>query len=643
MKLRLRTRVRFGWRQLREIGRMIGVLGVLGPRVITFLRERVGAGLLAVYSGVVLLLTLAPLGVGFAVGSLVDSMAEGKAPNEVRLLTVLLIVMVVVQAMVGRVQHFLGETVRNHLWFAVMHRGAYAVASLSPRYFNNSENRALIARVNEHGRWRVAQFADSIALLVLNLLGVLIAWILIRDLGWWLPLMAAAAMVEGVVELFASLADRRLTLRESERWRAFWNVLWSTAHDEYTPEHQLNGTARRFAGRLRGYGEVLSEKLTELRRIALSMRLGVLTLTQCVLCLAVWHVANQALTGKLSPGELSFLVGGLVGFGGALSRLASNLHDLCRDGHVVGDFFKVCDTAVAGCEDPAAAIRGAGVHPVGFGESVKDSAPSLPVRAPQVSVEEVTFNPERGKTSSPEKLILKGISMQLNPGGKYVFIGESGSGKTTLMKLLTRLEDPTSGRIRIDGVPLSALDEMEWRRSIGTLSQRFQRPEPFTIREILGLPSTRVLDEITRGEMEQAMRAASFWPVFQLKGENLDQLIGKDFKGGTELSEGEWQRLKLAALFLRNAPVLVLDEPTSGLDPGSSSGVMEQLFQRDGKTLILVTHWLRHCPLADRIFVMRKGLVVEEGTHEELMALRGEYARLYADQLEERAPRDRAA
>lgn len=225
--------------------------------------------------------------------------------------------------------------------------------------------------------------------------------------------------------------------------------------------------------------------------------------------------------------------------------------------------------------------------------------------------------------------VLSDVSFKLRAGEKVALVGENGAGKTTLVKLLLGLYEPDTGAIRFDGVDARDIDPEDLREQMSAVFQTFTHFQ-LTFGENIGLGRVDALHDERR--LATAIgRAGCDDLVGRLPG-RYDALLGPDV-GGVDLSGGQWQRVALARAFFRDAQVLVLDEPTSALDPLAEVRLFEQFVElAEGKTSLLVSHRLGMARLADRILVMSGGHLVEQGTHAELLARGGEYARLFEAQ-----------
>ncbi len=223
--------------------------------------------------------------------------------------------------------------------------------------------------------------------------------------------------------------------------------------------------------------------------------------------------------------------------------------------------------------------------------------------------------------------VLSNFNFTLSPGERVALIGENGQGKTTIVKLITRLYDPTEGRILLDGVDLREYDLADLHAEIGVIFQDFMRYE-MTARENIAMGRIEVdhADEEIEYAAEKSMASEV---IARLRG-GYDQMLGRRFEGGVDLSGGEWQKLALARAYLRDAQLLILDEPTASLDARSEFEVFERFAELTyGKMALLISHRFSTVRMADRIVVLEGGRLVEEGSHSQLVALGGRYAAMF--------------
>jgi ATP-binding cassette subfamily B protein len=225
------------------------------------------------------------------------------------------------------------------------------------------------------------------------------------------------------------------------------------------------------------------------------------------------------------------------------------------------------------------------------------------------------------------RMVLRDFDFTLSPGERVALIGENGQGKTTIVKLITRLYDPSEGQILLDGVDLREYDLESLHAEIGVIFQDFMRYE-MTARENIAVG--RIEMDHAPEEIEYAAEKSLAASVIAKLPHSYDQMLGRRFEGGVDLSGGEWQKLALARAYLRDAQLLILDEPTASLDARSELEVFERFAElTSDKMALLISHRFSTVRMADRIVVLEAGRLVEEGNHAQLMALGGRYAAMF--------------
>lgn len=228
--------------------------------------------------------------------------------------------------------------------------------------------------------------------------------------------------------------------------------------------------------------------------------------------------------------------------------------------------------------------------------------------------------------------VLRDINLHIKPSERIALVGLNGAGKTTLIKLLTRLYDPTEGQILLDGVDLREYDLTSLHQRFGVIFQDFVRYQ-FTVRENIGFGQVDALDDNAR--IRDAADRGGAQPIIENMPQQYDTMLGRRWERGHELSGGQWQKIALSRAFMRKAEVLVLDEPTSALDAEAEYEVFRRFGElMEGRIAVLISHRFSTVRMADRIVVLSAGKILELGSHAELMALDGAYARLFNLQAE---------
>jgi ATP-binding cassette subfamily B protein len=257
--------------------------------------------------------------------------------------------------------------------------------------------------------------------------------------------------------------------------------------------------------------------------------------------------------------------------------------------------------------------------------TIRSKPQALP--APRPIVRGFEFRNVSFRYPGNSRMVLKQLNLTLLPGQRVALIGENGEGKTTIVKLMTRLYDPVEGQVLLDGVDLREYDLDDLYREIGVIFQDFMRYE-MTARENIGVGR---IEEISNLKLlHRAAEKGMADRVIERLPHQYEQMLGRRFEGGVDLSGGEWQKIALARAYLRDAQVLVLDEPTAALDARSEFEVFQRFAELTaGKTSLLISHRFSTVRMADRIVVLENGRIAEDGNHDELSGLGGRYAEMF--------------
>ena len=315
------------------------------------------------------------------------------------------------------------------------------------------------------------------------------------------------------------------------------------------------------------------------------------------------YVIYRTVSGDLSWGSLQFLAGSIAGASTSIQGIFSTFSSIADQSLFLTDlvhFFRVKPTL------PNAA------HPVPAPRPIRDG----------FVFEDVSFS-----YPGNARPVIDRLNLRISPGERIALVGENGQGKTTLVKLITRLYDPTAGRVLLDGVDLREYDLEDLHREIGVIFQDFVRYE-MSARQNIAIG--RLDAEHDDWRIRKAAGRSLAHDVIARLPSGYEQLLGRRFDGGVDLSGGEWQKVALARAYLRDAQLLILDEPTAALDARAEFEVFERFAELTaGKMALLISHRFSTVRMADRIVVLANGRIEEDGHHDSLLARQGRYARMF--------------
>jgi len=445
--------------------------------------------------------------------------------------------------------------------------------------------------------------------------------------GPWLMALLLVAVLPGfLAETHFSSLEYLLLHRMTPERRQLDYLRLLSASDKTAKEVQMFGLARWLVNRYR----TLAHRFYEANK-RLAIRKGLAGTALSLLGVMGYYAAYVVILwrgfyGLITIGTLTFLAGSFLRSRSVAERMllsAGNIYQQCLYIQDLLDFFAI--------------------QP-----SILSPADARPVPVPislGIIFEDVGF-----RYPGSESWALRHINLHMSAGEKIALVGENGAGKTTLIKLLTRLYDPTEGRILIDGTDLRAFDLESVRRAFGVIFQDFVHYD-LHLDENIGVGEITEVQDYLDGSAAQSgnqadslsshpsiATAAAKSQADSLAGklpQGYRQLLGRRFEGGVDLSGGEWQKIALARAYIRKSQMIILDEPTAALDARSEYETFKRFAElASGKMVLLVSHRFSTVRMADRIVVLEHGGVREEGTHGELVARNGIYAELFQLQAE---------
>jgi len=562
-------------------------------------------GILLVVMGV---LPLIPL---YFTKLLVDAMAAGIASPDkgsafkhlillgglMGIATLLASLVRMIAGLVGEWQSFL---VTDHMNDVLLAKSV----DVDLEYYESSKYYDTLHRAQREAPARPMRIVNGLSQMFQNGVSLLAIAALLVSFHWIITLILFIAVISGTaVQLRYTGRLYRWQREQSPAERQAGYLNWILTSSSCAKEIRLFNLGSLFIGRYRQIRRKLREGMLKLTRRRSIAYFAAQTLATAALYGLYAYLAFQALGGKLTLGELAMYATAFQRVQGALQGILGSLAGLYEDNLFLSNLYEFLD-----------------LKPI-----VTEPVQAQPVPRPMqggIVLDQVSFQYPGGA-----RKVLEEVSLTIRPGEVVALVGENGSGKTTLVKLLCRLYDPTGGAITLDGVDLRQFATCALRREIAVIFQDYVHYH-LTARENIWLGNADVPPDHDR-VVAAACRAGADGVIRALP-HGYDTLLGKWFADGEELSIGEWQKVALARAFMRDAQILVLDEPTSSMDAKAEYEVFQSFRELvAGRTAVLISHRFSTVRMADRIFVLKHGRIIEGGSHDELIRAGGTYARLF--------------
>jgi ATP-binding cassette subfamily B protein len=472
-------------------------------------------------------------------------------------------------------------------------------------FYENAEYHDTLRRAQQEAPYRPVRIVNSLLQVAQSGLSLLVmGGFLIFTLHWAFFVALLVAAIPGLwVRARQAKENYELQRRQTATERSIAYVDMTLTNEWFAKELRLFDLGGFFSRR----SQDLRKKLRD-EKIALAKRRTAREMVSHIFWAAALYGSLAAIALRASRGALSF--GSLVMYYQAIQRGQSSLQEFLQ--------------GTASLYENNLFLQNLSEF-LELKPRLREPAKPLPVPKPitkGLMFENVSFH-YPGKTA----MALEDVSFVIEPGQKVALVGENGSGKTTLVKLMCRLYDPTQGRILLDGIDIREFSVSDLRRQFSVIFQDF-------VRYHLSLGQNIALGDLEaakdRMRIAEAARKAGADEFIRRFPDGYETKLGRVFYEGEEISGGEWQKIALARAFLREAPFIIMDEPTSALDARAEFELFERFAKMaDGRTAILISHRLSTVRMADTILMMENGRIIERGSHDELFARGGAYARLF--------------
>jgi ATP-binding cassette subfamily B protein len=508
-------------------------------------------------------------------------------------------------SLAGLVSEAQGQVVTDHL-SDVLHAKSIEV---DLEYYESAQYYDKLHRAQREAPFRPVRILNGLVQVAQNGISLLAMAGLLLSFHWGIAAVLFIAAMPGLlVRLRYAGQTYHWQRQRTPTERQSWYFHWMLTGDGHAKEIRLFDLGALFMRRFRDLRQQLRQE-----RIEIATRRSVAELVaQVSATIEIFGsyslIAYRTMQGAITLGDLVMYYQAFQRGQSFLQQILSGLAGLYEDNLFLSNLYEFLDL------------------------KPKVVEPLHPRPIPQPTQTGIAFDHVSFQYPTGTKEVLEDITLTIRPGEVVALVGENGSGKTTLIKLLCRLYDPTSGIITFDGVDLRQLETTALRREISVIFQDYAQYH-LTARENIWFGNVALPPD--EEQIVAAARHAGADEVITGLPQGYETILGKWFEDGEELSAGEWQKVALARAFLREAQIIVLDEPTSALDARAEYEVFNKFRQlAAGHTVILISHRFSTVRMADRIYVLEDGRIIESGTHDELVRLGGTYAHLFETQAQ---------
>jgi len=500
---------------------------------------------------------------------------------------------------IALVDSLLGDLVSHEISLRLMKQSA----RLDLECFEDAEFYDKLERARRQASSRILLMSQALTQLQDAITVFFLAAALITFNPWLLLLLAITLIPAFLGETRFNSQSYSLMYGWTQERRELDYLRFAGASEETAKEVKIFGLSDFFCSRYQKLaGEYYhANKNLSVRRAAWGGLLSILGSIGYYTAYVV--IIFRTVNGELSLGDLIFLSGSFLRLRSLMESILIRFSSIADSALYLKDLFDFLEMV----------------------PKISSKKNALPF--PKTIREGFTFKQVSFRYPQTEKWILRDISFTLHPGEKLALVGENGAGKTTLIKLLTRLYDPDEGRILLEGHDLSDYDLDGLRDAAGVIFQDYVK---YHLTASENIAVGRIDDRNNEARIVEAAQRSLADTVIEKLPDGYQQMIGRWFKQGTNLSGGEWQKIAIARAYMRDSQLLILDEPTAALDARAEHEVFRRFVElTNDKCAVLISHRFSTVRMADRIIVLHEGKLLEHGTHEELLAAKGQYSELF--------------
>lgn len=478
------------------------------------------------------------------------------------------------------------------------------ISSLDVAYFEDSDFKNTLEKVRDAYSWRPLNMMEYLLFGFQSLVQAAVAVVVLAALA---PLLIVVILIVAIPELVSRIKESELSWgiwdAQSPHRKKFWYISNMLQERDSVKEMKLFQLPKRFLSEIRGIQQSIYEDNKELATKYLGINSIFNILGGITFIAVLFFIILEALAKRITVGDISYYTTVITNLQSGVGGLFRNLVRIFSESLYTASIFEVLDAPpkIKQIEKPTKIILS---------------------KPPLIEFKNVTFTYPGSK-----KTVLKNFNLTINPKEKIALVGENGSGKTTIIKLLCRFYDVDEGEILINGGNLKKLDLNDWYKALGVLFQDFVKYE---YKAWENIHFGRADEKQNLRRIVDAAISSGADPTIKKLEHGYNQMLGRTFEGGAELSIGQWQKMALARGFFRNAPILILDEPTAAIDAKAEAEIFNRVekLSKD-KTVIIISHRFSTVRNADKIYVIDEGKIDESGSHSQLMDLQGQYAKLF--------------
>lgn len=492
-------------------------------------------------------------------------------------------------------QRILDINVQNKLRIFYLNKTSH----LDYQQFEDRKIATLMSKVNEEYAWRTRQAISDIFDLITQFLSFSAVIFLLVPHYWYLAILLFVGEIPSlIIDRKWQKIDWKMFNHYNELSRPGWDAAWQLVDKKFTVELKINQATDWLKSKFTDIQNEFTRVRIHNRQQKFTLDLLASLVSITVSAIAMVFIIRDINSGYLTVGMFTFYFGIIRNTGDYFSGLMNRFVSISEQVLHINNFKTIVQL------------------PVAIPNGTKTTGIT---GSPKIEFKNVSFCYPNTK-----KYIYKNLNLTINPGEEIAIVGPNGAGKSTLIKLLCRFYDPTQGEILINDTPLSEFDTKYWYQHLSLLTQEFNTYPNLTIRENVNIGTIK-----SDSEVISALKKSEAYDFVKKYPQGLDTMMSQRY-GGEEPSWGQWQKIAIARIFYQNSPIMILDEPTASIDAIAESKIFSRLYRQiNKKTLIIVSHRFSTVRNAQRIIVIDKGQIIEQGTHSQLVKAKGLYAKSF--------------